>query len=181
MRRLVSWQYQEREARTVAPRFRAQGVVGGVVPLSEHEQRQLEQIEQALYSEDPKFVHAVRSSDPRVHYRRRALRSTTGFVLGVALLLAGVISRYIWIGVAGFVVMLACSMWALTSWRRLSGMTGFGRGGTALRRGGRMGGGPGGPAGSGHPRGRRGPKGPKGPGMMERFEERWRRRQEGDR
>src|SRR5579875_1528163 len=122
MRGLVSWQYQEREARTAAPRFRAQGVVGGVVPLSEHEQRQLEQIEQALYSEDPKFVHAVRSSDPRVHYKRRAVQAVAGFVLGVGLLLGGVISQYLWVGIAGFIVMLVCGMWALASWRHINAM-----------------------------------------------------------
>ena len=93
------------------------------MPLSEHEQRQLEQIEQALYSEDPKFVHTVRSSDPRVHYKRRAYQAAAGFVLGVGLLLGGVISQYIWVGVAGFVVMLVCSMWALASWRHISGMS----------------------------------------------------------
>src|SRR5260370_41070130 len=96
--------------------------MGGVVPLSEHEQRQLEQIEQALYTEDPKFVHAVRSSDPRVHYKRRAFQAVAGFVLGVGLLLGGVISPYIWVGVAGVIVMLVCRMWALTSWRHGSGM-----------------------------------------------------------
>ena len=31
------------------------------MPLSEHEQRQLEQIERALYAEDPKFAQAVRA------------------------------------------------------------------------------------------------------------------------
>ena len=36
------------------------------MPLSEHEQRQLEQIEQALYTDYPRFANAVRSSDPRV-------------------------------------------------------------------------------------------------------------------
>ncbi len=95
------------------------------MPLSEHEQRQLEQIEQALYTEDPKFVHAVRSSDPRVHYKRRAFQAVAGFVLGVGLLLGGVISQYIWVGVAGFIVMLVCSMWALTSWRHASGTFGM--------------------------------------------------------
>jgi hypothetical protein len=148
--------------------------VGGVVPLSEHEQRQLEQIEQALYSEDPKFVQAVRSSDPRVHYKRRAFQAVAGFVLGVGLLLGGVISQYLWVGVAGFVVMLVCSMWALTSWRHASGMAaafGMSRPKTAPRRRGHPARRPGGPGG---PRGR-----VAGPGMMERFEERWRRRQEG--
>jgi len=142
------------------------------VPLSEHEQRQLEQIEQALYSEDPKFVHAVRSSDPRVHYKRRAVQAVAGFVLGVGLLLGGVISQYIWVGVAGFVVMLVCSMWALTSYRHINATSvaaGFGRprrSKRARRRQQRQ---------QGKAAGIRVAQ----PGMMERLEERWRRRQEG--
>lgn len=147
-----------------APRFCAQGFMGGVVPLSEHEQRQLEQIEQALYSEDPKFVHTVRSSDPRVHYKRRAFQAVAGFVLGVGLLLGGVISQYIWIWVAGFVVMLGCSMWALSSWRHINGMSvalGIARPKATSRRR-KLGRG-------------RAPRA----GLMERLEERWRRRQEG--
>ena len=35
--------------------------MGGNVPLSEHEQRQLEQIEQALYADYPRFAHAARA------------------------------------------------------------------------------------------------------------------------
>ena len=142
------------------------------MPLSEHEQRQLEQIEQALYSEDPKFVHAVRSSDPRVHYKRRAVQAVAGFVLGVGLLLGGVISQYIWVGVAGFVVMLVCSMWALTSYRHINATSvaaGFGRprrSKRARRRQQRQ---------QGKTAGIRVAQ----PGMMERLEERWRRRQEG--
>ncbi|NUS03079.1 MAG: DUF3040 domain-containing protein, partial [Nonomuraea sp.] len=41
------------------------------MPLSEHEQRLLDQIEQALYAEDPKWANTVRISDPRSHYKRR--------------------------------------------------------------------------------------------------------------
>jgi hypothetical protein len=33
------------------------------VPLSEHEQRLLEQMERALYAEDPKFVSSLRGAD----------------------------------------------------------------------------------------------------------------------
>ncbi len=144
------------------------------MPLSEHEQRQLEQIEQALYSEDPKFVHAVRSSDPRVHYKRRAYQASAGFVLGVGLLLGGVISQYIWVGVAGFIVMLVCSIWALTSWRHMSGVTAAAPFGTAR------------PKRKGRSRRTRAQRRGAGraprvaqAGMMERLEERWRRRQEG--
>ncbi len=93
------------------------------MPLSEHEQRQLEQIEQALYAEHPRFARAVRASDPRVHYRRRVIQAAVGFLLGVGLLVAGVAIKDLWIGVAGFVVMLACSMWALTSYRHMTGIT----------------------------------------------------------
>jgi hypothetical protein len=62
-------------------------------------------------------------------------------------------------GVAGFLVMLTCAVWALTSWRHMNG--------AAPRRG---------PA---TPRKRRSRE--PGQGFMERLEERWRRRQEGDR
>ena len=92
------------------------------MPLSEHEQRMLEQIEKALYAEDPKFAHSVRARDPRVHYRRRVVLAVIGFLLGVGLLVAGIIIKYIPLGVAGFLVMLTCAMWALTSWRHMTGL-----------------------------------------------------------
>ncbi len=131
------------------------------MPLSEHEQRQLEQIERALYAEDPKFAQAVRAKDPRVHYKRRIVYAAIGFLLGVGLLLAGVVSKLTVVGVAGFVVMLACSMWALSSWRHMSGGATAGRGPARERR----------------ERRAKPPAGPK-TRFMERLEERWRRRQE---
>src|ERR1700733_2485302 len=95
--------------------------MGGAVPLSDHEQRMLDQIEKALYAEDPKFAQSVRARDPRVHYKRRVIQAAIGFLLGVGLLLAGVITKWVWMGVAGFLVMLTCAMWALTSWRHMHG------------------------------------------------------------
>jgi len=140
------------------------------VPLSEHERRQFEQIEQALGASDPRFADKVRAADPRMHYRRRAIAAAVGFLAGVGLLLAGVMVDVIWIAVAGFVVMLACSMWALTSYRRITGSTT----GHAPATG----------RGSGKEphaaRGRRAGNGAR-PGLMGRLEERWRRRQQGDR
>jgi hypothetical protein len=138
--------------------------MGGAVPLSEHEQRQLEQIERALYAEDPKFAQAVRAKDPRVHYKRRIVEAAIGFLLGVGLLLAGVVSKLTVVGVAGFVVMLACSMWALSSWRHMSGGATAGRGPARERRERRAR--PARPAPGSRTR------------FMERMEERWRRRQE---
>ena len=140
--------------------------MGGAVPLSEHEQRMLDQIEKALYAEDPKFAQSVRARDPRVHYRRRMVQAAIGFLLGVGLLLAGVVTKYIWMGVAGFLVMLTCAMWALTSWRHMNG-TIPSPGAVAPPRKRRRGRG-------------RGRNRPAGEGFMERLEERWRRRQERD-
>ena len=91
------------------------------MPLSEHEQRQLEQIEQALRAGDPRFANAVHAADPRVHYKRRVIVAVLGFVIGVGLLLAGVVINVIPIAVAGFVVMLVCSLWAVGSYRRMTG------------------------------------------------------------
>jgi hypothetical protein len=149
--------------------------MGGAVPLSEHEQRQLEQIEQALYADYPKLAQAVRAKDPRIHYKRRVVYAAIGFLLGVGLLLAGVVSKLIFVGVGGFVVMLACAMWALTSWRHIGGVasgrsTGpsCGPGDARSQRRGRKAG-----------KDRRGRAGRAG--FMERLEERWRRRQEGGR
>jgi hypothetical protein len=142
--------------------------MGGAVPLSDHEQRMLDQIEKALYAEDPKFAQSVRARDPRVHYRRRLIQAAIGFAIGVGLLVAGVVTKYIWMGVAGFLVMLTCAMWALTSWRHINGTT-QGPGPTPPKRGRRGGRG-----------GRDAERGGSGQGFMERLEERWRRRQESD-
>jgi Protein of unknown function (DUF3040) len=140
------------------------------VPLSEHEQRQLEQIEQALRAGDPRFADAVHAADPRVHYRRRVIAAASGFVIGTGLLLAGVVINVIPIAVAGFMVMLACSLWAVTSYRRMTGIT-TGRAPAQDRASGNK---------------RRAAKGrgagqQAGSGLMGRLEERWRRRQEGGR
>jgi Protein of unknown function (DUF3040) len=131
------------------------------VPLSKHEQRQLEQIEQALRADDPRFADAVHAADPRVHYKRRIIAAAPGFVIGVGLLLAGVVINLIPIAVAGFVVMLACSLWAATSYQRMTGST-TGRA----------------PAQDRGPGKKRRAGEQAGSGLMGRLEERWRRRQE---
>ena len=140
------------------------------MPLSEHERRQLDQIEAALRAGDPRFAGAVRAADPRVHYRRRVIAAALGFVVGVGLLLAGVVVNVIVIAVAGFVVMLACTLWAVTSYRRMTGRA-TGRASSEDR-------------GLGNKRraarGRRAGT-QEGPELMGRLEERWRRRQQGDR
>ncbi|WP_106398733.1 DUF3040 domain-containing protein [Actinocorallia populi] len=133
------------------------------MPLSEHEQRLLEQIERELYAEDPKFAHAVRTTNPQSHYKRQVIKAALGLVVGIAVLMAGLVvsqgTLSVAISVAGFLLMLASGVWALSSWKRMTGIGGeYETGGT-----------PGGRA----PRGGR-----QQSGFMNRLEERWRRRTE---
>jgi len=89
------------------------------VPLSDHEQRLLDQIERALYAEDPKFASTVRRADLRTLSRRRMWRAGVVFALGFLLMLFGVAEPLI--GIAGFVVMLLALALALSAWKRMSG------------------------------------------------------------
>ncbi len=140
------------------------------MPLSEHEQRQLEQIEQALYREDPKFGRLVRSSDPRVHYKRKLVQALAGVVVGAGLLAAGVVIHRVYLGAAGAAIMLLSLLWAMVSWRRHVARVRPAKPARAKAPvKGQARSGPGRPRQSRRAR------------MMERMEERWRRRQEGDR
>ena len=141
------------------------------MPLSEHEQRLLDQIERALYQEDPKFASTVRATDLRTHMRRRLRRAALVLALGFALLMAGVVTQQYAIGIAGFVVMVGALLLAMTSWKRL------GQPGQPDLR---VAGGPERPARPGRstPGSRRvrPPSGGSSGGLMGRLEERWRRR-----
>lgn len=134
------------------------------MPLSEHEQRQLEQIEQALYREDRRLARLVRSSDPRVHYKRRVAEALVGLALGAAMVAVGIVLAIIGLAVAGFVVILLCAIWALNSWRQAATVA------TANTSRGQ----------SGKRRSRRSRRSPARGSFGERLDERWRRRQEGE-
>ncbi|MCC9308782.1 DUF3040 domain-containing protein [Kitasatospora sp. RB6PN24] len=90
------------------------------MPLSEHEQRLLDQMERALYAEDPKFASALEGTGLRTYTRRRVYLAAAGFALGVGLLMGGMIAQpqYIWLSVVGFLVMLGCAVLAVAGWRR---------------------------------------------------------------
>jgi hypothetical protein len=89
------------------------------VPLSEHEQRLLDQIERQLYADDPKFAAAVRSHDVKHHLSRRIKRYAALLVLGVAALVAGAVLPNVVLGVAGFLVMLAAALVIARTLQRL--------------------------------------------------------------
>jgi Protein of unknown function (DUF3040) len=74
------------------------------MPLSEHEQRILAEIERRLLEEDPKFAHQVGHSF-RAHLARRMKLAAFAFVVGLVVLVVGFV-KYVALGVAGFVIML---------------------------------------------------------------------------
>ncbi|NLU67640.1 DUF3040 domain-containing protein [Streptomyces sp. HNM0574] len=146
------------------------------MPLSEHEQRMLEQMERALYAEDPKFATALEGSELRRYTRKRVYQAIAGFLVGIALLMAGmVIQEIIWVSVVGFLVMLGCAVLAVTGWRKAPRNgeqqgQGQGQGQGAPPGGARAGGGGSTPQARRQARSRR--------SMMDRIEQRWQRRRD---
>ena len=133
------------------------------MPLSENEQRLLEQIERALVEGDPKFASTVRATNPRTYLLRRIRRSAVLFVVGLIVLPVGLVLNStsfgstpltVTLGVLGFVVMLTAGLRGWSDLRRMSG-----RNVEGPRRG--------------QPT-RRSEKAP----FLERFEQRWNRRWE---
>lgn len=127
------------------------------MPLSEHEQRLLDQIESALYAEDPKFASNVRGARMRSATRRRRLQAAVVFVVGLVLLIAGIAlplqpGGFPIVSVLGFLVMFGGGVIAV-----------LGRGGSeaAASQGGGSGG---------------GKAAPKPGGLSSRMEERFRKR-----
>lgn len=125
------------------------------MPLSEYEQRVLEQMERQLTSDDPRLATTLTSSGrrPVVRYVLGGL----GAVLGLLVLVIGAAASQVWLGVLGFVVMFAAVAIAFTGPRQAKG-----------------------PAGVVRPDGTTSRATPKGPapkqGFMNRMEERWDRR-----
>jgi hypothetical protein len=93
------------------------------VPLSEHEQRLLDEIEQALYAEDPKFASAVRSARARSHRRTSLLISLLGIGLGLGLVLVGLLATVIALSVIGFVLLVGGCAYAVQSIRHRGSST----------------------------------------------------------
>ncbi|HSE09751.1 MAG TPA: DUF3040 domain-containing protein [Nocardioidaceae bacterium] len=90
------------------------------MPLSEEELRLLEQMERALVAEDPKFVSALRGTARRRDARRRSFIAGGVFVLGVVILMTGAVMAETIVGIVGFVVMLGSAVLALSYWRSQS-------------------------------------------------------------
>ena len=144
------------------------------MPLSEEELRLLEQMERALVADDPKLASTMRGTTLRASARRRALVAALAFVVGVVVLMSGAVTKTTWVGVVGFVVMLVSAYVALSSWRgqhRTPEPTRTTEPGAhpsfSVIDGGRS-----------RKRGPRSNRSSSHHSMMERFEERWRRRRD---
>jgi hypothetical protein len=143
------------------------GPIGGLslkgtkMPLSEQEQRLLEEMERSLYNNDSDFVTTMGSRHGRPSYTMVVL-GILGALVGIGVIVAGVALRQPLVGVAGFVVLLAGALFAIAPPRRRHGLLGPAPV----------------PPQSSTGRGARG-RGNRG-SMMDRLNERWDRRQGGD-
>jgi len=79
------------------------------MPLSEYEQRVLEQLERDLGA-DPKLNSAMAKT---ARPRGRWTFAFIGIVVGLAVLVGGVIAQLIFVGVIGFAIMLAFALWGM--------------------------------------------------------------------
>ena len=123
------------------------------MPLSEYEQRVLEQMERQLTSDDPKLVNTFQG---RGHSSlRRWLLTGLGALLGLAVLVIGAATSQPVVGVLGFIAMFVSVVLAFSPPRRT------------------------GPAGVVNDRGAVKPRPAKQPsGFLRRLEERWDRRRD---
>ena len=85
------------------------------MPLSEEEARLLHQLEQSLAAEDPDFASTLRGSKQAARNRRLAAVAGLGFAVGIVVLFVGALSAMAWVGVVGFVVMLATTYLFVTA------------------------------------------------------------------
>jgi hypothetical protein len=122
------------------------------MPLSEQEQRLLEEMERGLYHNDADFVSTVGGSPLRPNYRSISI-GVLAAVAGIGGLIAGVAVQQLWIGIVGFAVMFAGVLIATTPGKSARKM-------------------------GGAPLGRPAPGSPN-KGFMDRLNERWDRRQDG--
>ncbi|WP_022890112.1 DUF3040 domain-containing protein [Agromyces italicus] len=125
------------------------------MPLSEQEQRLLEEMERNLYRNDADFVHAVGGVRGRRPNYRAIVLGVLLAVAGVGALIVGVATQLLIVGILGFALMFAGVLVAITPSKR----------GAAT------------PAPSERSAGAAKPR--SGAGFMDRMNDRWDRRQDG--
>lgn len=138
------------------------------MPLSEHEQQLLAQLEKQLHDDDPRFASTMHTEAVRGRgSMRNVVLGVVIAVVGLGVLLAGVALQLIIVGVLGFIVMAAGAYVATV------------RGRATPDKGAANPGGPGSGPSHGGPFGR-GPSGPrKSSTFLQNLEEKWDKRNQG--
>ncbi len=88
------------------------------MPLSDHEQRILAELEESLVRQDPEFAERVRSETVYRHAGRNCKWAAVAFVAGVAILIA-FYSRSVVAGFFGVVIMFGSAVWFERNLRRM--------------------------------------------------------------
>ena len=88
------------------------------VPLSEHEQKVLHELEQALYQQDPAFAHRVRSENVYRYAGRYMKWSVVGFLVGLAVMVA-FFTHSVVLGFVGVLIMFGSLVTFWTNMRRM--------------------------------------------------------------
>jgi len=127
------------------------------MPLSEQEQRLLEEMERNLYRNDADFVHAVGGVRGRRPNYRSIVLGVLLAVAGIGALIAGVAIPLLILGVLGFALMFAGVLLAISPGKRGAAAPAPEEPGAGAAKGAKRSGG----------------------GFMDRLNERWDRRQEG--
>ncbi|WP_026535298.1 DUF3040 domain-containing protein [Arthrobacter sp. H14] len=84
------------------------------MPLSEHEQKLLEQLERQLQADDPKFASSLGNDRMHALSTRHIVIGALAAVVGLLVLLVGVSAQLIFVGVGGFLIMGGGVYWAST-------------------------------------------------------------------
>ena len=88
------------------------------MPLSEHEQRLLDQLEKQLGADDPTFAHSMNSGSTAVRSAsvspRNIVIGSLIALVGLGIIVTGVATKLIIVGVLGFIVAGAGIFWATT-------------------------------------------------------------------
>ncbi len=88
------------------------------MPLSDHEQRILAELEESLVRQDPEFAERVRSETVYRHAGRYCKWAAVTFVLGIVILVA-FYSTSVIAGFVGVVIMFASAVWFERNLRRM--------------------------------------------------------------
>ncbi len=100
------------------------------MPLSEHEQKILEDIERSLQKEDPRFAQQVTRHSLFSLLSNRIRVGVLVFIAGFVMLMLFVVS--VWVAIGGFGLMLASALFVYHQLRRLGADQLRGAGGGAM-------------------------------------------------